>query len=526
MHQIFIYLAPPLVGAFIGYMTNYVAIRMLFRPLKPWRFLGWRLPMTPGVIPAKRHELAINMGRMVGRHLLTSSDITKALNGRAFKKQLALVIDTKVQGLLNRDLGPLSSIVPKRFTSYLEAGLKILRWRGLKIVHNHLAGDAFAREMAVIIANHIEETAAKPLTTVLPAEAQARMLAVLEKAARNMLTSPGTEEWLSNYIEQKLREIMAAERTPRQLLPAAIPDFILGFVERETPALLAKAARIAEEPGSRDKIVKAVCGAINNFIAGLGPMAALAAGFISPELIEGKVREYLDEHGAELSAWLQGEEVQERLRGILNSWINNLLDQPLSELLANVEEEKLYHIRRELAAQTARALREPRLTAMVINLLSEALKELSNSPIQEVIVRLFGSNGMGRGKDWAAREVVTMFRSREVKQVLDHLLGGLLERKLFRHPIGPLHNFLPKAVQSSLAEYIIEQSNLLMAREVPGLLDSLNLEQMVSKKVDGLDLLQLENLLLGIMEEQFKYINLFGALLGGIIGLLNLVFIL
>ena len=44
----------------------------------------------------------------------------------------------------------------------------------------------------------------------------------------------------------------------------------------------------------------------------------------------------------------------------------------------------------------------------------------------------------------------------------------------------------------------------------------------VTDKVNGLDLLQLERLLLSIMEEQFKYINLFGALLGFLIGLGNL----
>ena len=81
-------LAPPLVGAFIGYMTNYVAIRMLFRPLKPWRILGLRLPMTPGVIPAKRHELAENIGEMVGGHLLTSRDVSQALTNPEFQDEL------------------------------------------------------------------------------------------------------------------------------------------------------------------------------------------------------------------------------------------------------------------------------------------------------------------------------------------------------------------------------------------------------------------------------------------------------
>jgi len=73
MNSIFLtYAGPPLLGAFIGYLTNKIAIRMLFRPLKRWHVLGIRIPMTPGVIPAKRDELAKNIGEMVGSHLLTS----------------------------------------------------------------------------------------------------------------------------------------------------------------------------------------------------------------------------------------------------------------------------------------------------------------------------------------------------------------------------------------------------------------------------------------------------------------------
>ena len=45
---------------------------------------------------------------------------------------------------------------------------------------------------------------------------------------------------------------------------------------------------------------------------------------------------------------------------------------------------------------------------------------------------------------------------------------------------------------------------------------------MVEDKVNQLDVLQVEGLLMGVMKEQFKYINLFGAILGFLIGLLNL----
>ncbi|PIY20375.1 MAG: DUF445 domain-containing protein, partial [Deltaproteobacteria bacterium CG_4_10_14_3_um_filter_60_8] len=65
----------------------------------------------------------------------------------------------------------------------------------------------------------------------------------------------------------------------------------------------------------------------------------------------------------------------------------------------------------------------------------------------------------------------------------------------------------------------------LLEREVPGLLDAINVRRIVTRKVDSLDLLRLEGLLLSIMQEQFKYINLFGALLGFIIGCANLLFL-
>ena len=37
------YAAPPITGAFIGYLTNHIAIKMLFRPLNPWKFMGFRV---------------------------------------------------------------------------------------------------------------------------------------------------------------------------------------------------------------------------------------------------------------------------------------------------------------------------------------------------------------------------------------------------------------------------------------------------------------------------------------------------
>ncbi len=75
------YILPPLVGAAIGYITNWIAVKMLFRPLYP-KYLGkWRLPFTPGIIPRRKDALAKAIGKAVGEELLTKEDIQKAFCG-------------------------------------------------------------------------------------------------------------------------------------------------------------------------------------------------------------------------------------------------------------------------------------------------------------------------------------------------------------------------------------------------------------------------------------------------------------
>lgn len=526
MGHFFTYLAPPLLGALIGYVTNYVAIRMLFRPLRPWRLFGLRLPMTPGVIPAKRHDLARNIGSMVGRHLLTGSDISKALNGLAFKRQLGGMINGKVDNLLNRDLGPLSTAIPERFRSYFEAGMKILRWRSLKVLHNHLDSEVFAGHMAPIIAKHLDAFMQKPLNSVLAADGRRRLFTFLETTLNNTLASPGTEQWLQEYLGSKIETMIKEGRSINDLLPAPFTPLIVQLIEQEVPGLLAKAAQLTGEKESQDRIAKAICAAINNFIAGLGPMAALAAGFISPELIESKVKEYLENHGDELADWLLNEDVQNKAKSLLTSKVNDFLNRPLSEILAGVEEQKLIEIRQGISRQAARALQDPKISKAITDVLQEALEDQAENQLQTIIGTIFGADGLQYGRQRTSEEVVSLMRSTKVKNILDQLISNLIDRQLLSRPIGALANLLPKAVQNGFGEYLIQQTNTLLAQEVPGLIDSLNIEQIVIRKVDSLDLLHLEGLLLSIMQEQFKYINLFGGLLGFIIGLLNLVFLM
>ena len=81
-------LAGPIVGAVIGYFTNYIAVKMLFFPKKEIRLFGKRLPFTPGAIPKGKEGLAGAIGNVVATKLVTKADILEILLGEELEDQI------------------------------------------------------------------------------------------------------------------------------------------------------------------------------------------------------------------------------------------------------------------------------------------------------------------------------------------------------------------------------------------------------------------------------------------------------
>ena len=75
-----IWIIPPIAGAIIGYVTNSIAIKMLFRPLEEKRLFGIRIPFTPGILPKQRQKLSYSIGSMVERELLTAEILRDRLS--------------------------------------------------------------------------------------------------------------------------------------------------------------------------------------------------------------------------------------------------------------------------------------------------------------------------------------------------------------------------------------------------------------------------------------------------------------
>ena len=92
-------IAGPAIGAVIGYCTNYIAVKMLFRPLKPVKIGNKTLPFTPGIIPKGQGRMARALGQAVGEHLLTKEDFEKMLLSEDIKNAVLDAVLQKIEKL-------------------------------------------------------------------------------------------------------------------------------------------------------------------------------------------------------------------------------------------------------------------------------------------------------------------------------------------------------------------------------------------------------------------------------------------
>jgi uncharacterized membrane protein YheB (UPF0754 family) len=70
------YVLIPLISGFIGWLTNWVAIKMLFHPVKPKKILGMTFQ---GIFPKRQQQFAEKLGRLVSNELLSFDDIEEKI---------------------------------------------------------------------------------------------------------------------------------------------------------------------------------------------------------------------------------------------------------------------------------------------------------------------------------------------------------------------------------------------------------------------------------------------------------------
>ena len=99
----------PIAGLIIGWLTNYLAIKMLFHPKKPLKFGFITLQ---GVFPKRQKALGEKLGEVVSKELVSTDDILDKVTDQAKGDDMKKVLEEKVEkGLKNLLAGiPMASM--------------------------------------------------------------------------------------------------------------------------------------------------------------------------------------------------------------------------------------------------------------------------------------------------------------------------------------------------------------------------------------------------------------------------------
>ena len=94
-------LSIPLISAFIGWFTNWIAIKMLFHPRLPVKILGLTFQ---GIFPKRQYQFAQKLGKLVSAELLSFKDIEAKITDGSTLKQVMPLVETHIDNFLRNKL--------------------------------------------------------------------------------------------------------------------------------------------------------------------------------------------------------------------------------------------------------------------------------------------------------------------------------------------------------------------------------------------------------------------------------------
>ncbi|MCX7788186.1 MAG: DUF445 family protein [Spirochaetes bacterium] len=513
---------PIFLGALIGYVTNAIAIRMLFRPLNEYRIGAFRVPFTPGVIPRQRHQLARSIARMVSRELLTEGTFRKRLEDPLFQKRVYERLSDLSDRLFSTPLGSLMDAVPIQVRGLGVSFLRtVLREAldGERISTSSIPGESGSIAPTSIPArpfrNLLEETLEQIWEIPVPAH-------VPEGILRWIRESEGGKRFIQRirqFTELKIQEGVTigkllgievrAERMYSVLEPLypKIGSFLVQFLR--TPEV----KRELEIEGRF--LLREILSELSFF-----QRLWITAGQYDRTLEERMP--FIVEDVIQAIERATGEgPIKEKILKVVMEELDRLIDQPILiwyekagrewiETFWKILEHGMEHGLPEIFGSILlpRGERDIRIGVWVSYVVGIPRKELTSRTLDWIRRWIVSEGDLATGKrSPIGEELLSIFQ--KMWSVPKKVLGAKSLGDLFP---------LTKEEKDSIDLFLIRTIFDILSAKLPIILTALDIEDLVTKRIDELDIREVEELLLSVISRHLRWINVVGGVLGAIIG--------
>ncbi|KRQ87908.1 hypothetical protein ABG79_00073 [Caloramator mitchellensis] len=455
-----------IIGATIGYITNYIAIKMLFRPFREIKIWGIKLPFTPGLIPKERGRIAKSVGETIGTHLLSSEIIADVLRSDRINEEIKKWFKGKYIEIKTSNI-KLDDFARKYLNEqYDEVKIKIKNQFKRRI--NSLLNDGnFLDTLKFILRGQLEKLD-------------------IEKLFNYLFSNEKFIDLIYSLIDNTIFRISASKKKIKDIIPERTLDYLKESVINNKDDIANYIQSSLKRPYIRNKVVMF----LNDIIQqNFGKFISM---FISPDFVAQKVI-------ASIEDYLEKKENKMDLAIIINNFIDNIAETDVSSLMnliwdknefvREVSEKLLFELERE-----SNLLTLERLTKKYFN------DENSINCIFEKFDEFKKSDSFGILIDSIVDKSLNIFLNANLDKILEDINPEELETFF-----DTIKRGLEELLKNNI-EYFIEL---------------LNISKIVEDRINSFDVEFAEKIILEVASKELKAITWLGALLGGLIGLLN-----
>jgi uncharacterized membrane protein YheB (UPF0754 family) len=513
------WILPPLIGAIIGYFTNWLAIKMLFRPLKPAYLWKMRLPFTPGILPRERHRLTQSIGSTVSTELLTPEVFRNRLSDETLVGKLSDSIKILLSGMmearaadLSRSLGRLSrpgGQVPSDPQTIL-AGL----------AKNFLESEEFALALEASVRNLAEEAAKLRMDSFIDKD---RFAALIQR----FLDAYGNEasaENLGSYIDSLASGDGSA-------IPLFTPESLRPLAEYGARTLyshlLSPLESLLSTQEVRSRLESSAMDLVRSAFARLGTIQRLIVGVANYEKsLQETMPETIKDFSRQLLGILREKTTEDRVvRTIVSHLLQRRIaaDLPYVDEMADVasaQEKKLFGILplepfKEALKEFFVGLKGDR-EGFILRA-TEKYEKISAKPLGEIFPGLSSSLAGALGRLGFTGKLVPTASGGPVGRTLECFFEALGD-SAGEKSIGSLLGMDDSACES-LSRSLAKAIAMAIAAQAERLVEALDINTMVVERIDALDMAEVERLILKVVKDELQWITVIGGVLGAVIGL-------
>lgn len=478
-------LIPIIVGATIGYFTNWLAIKMLFRPHYEKKIMGVKVPFTPGLIPKERHRIAKSIGETVGVYLLSPETIVESLSNENKDKEIRLWLEDRVSKLKksNHSIKEiLFNLLNENYHSFIER------------IENSFRGIIISQIRGKHIKSTIFKLVEDKINDINSEEVYRAVDERLKEILLQLSNSHELKDGLANKLELKLKEFTEDERKICELIPKDILISIDKYIDENGNHIGNSIKDGFKDPNIQIKIKNSISDLVFQNVN------KLIAAFISPDLISDKVFNMIEKY-------IESEEANDSIIMIVKSSIHKLLESKTSEIAKSLTNS----MDNEMPMKSIDVLLKYIFNKENYNILLETIQyKLKDSELdtKEKII------------NYLNRNIDTILNSDKLEESISIFTQDIIEQFLNK-PMSFIGEKIDEDTFVNVYDFVRIIFDKFAIHELPRIIEIFHVSKIVEDKINSFDVDFAEDLILEIANKELKAITWLGALLGGILGLLS-----